>query len=209
MRRRTLLLVAAAICLGAAAAAAVLATDVGAWRSALRAGDAEAAADPSAATVPSADELLPFHAARDLLGLDDDLAFRRALVLFHDGYSGIPSHDQSSAGTEARAEAEATLERIVRSRGRRAEGVGGGEPARRARARRRVGRFEPGRLRRPRDRRAAERGPSSIPGTPTRRRTSSSHSVSRRRTARSAARATDRAAERRGGASQTTPGRGY
>ncbi len=117
MRRRTLLLVAAAICLGAAAAAAVLATDVGAWRSALRAGDAEAAADPSAATVPSADELLPFHAARDLLGLDDDLAFRRALVLFHDGYSGIPSHDQSSAGTEARAEAEATLERIVRTEG--------------------------------------------------------------------------------------------
>jgi hypothetical protein len=117
MKRRTLLLVAAAICLCAAAAAAMLATDVGAWRSALRAGDAEAAADPSAATVPTADELLPFHAARSLLGLDDDLAFRRALVLFHDGYSGIPSHDQSSAGTEARAEAEATLERIVRSEG--------------------------------------------------------------------------------------------
>ena len=117
MRRRTLLLVAAAICLCAAAAAAVLATDVGAWQSALRAGDAEAAADPSAATVPTADELLPFHAARSLLGLDDDLAFRRALVLFHDGYSGIPSHDQSSAGTEARAEAEATLERIVRVEG--------------------------------------------------------------------------------------------
>ena len=117
MRRRALLVVAAVLCLCAAAAAGLLATDVGAWRSALRAADAEAAADPAATTVPTADELLPFHAARNLLGLDDDLAFRRALVLFHDGYTGIPSHDQSSAGTEARAEAEATLERIVRTEG--------------------------------------------------------------------------------------------
>jgi hypothetical protein len=117
MRRRALLVVAAVLCLCAAAAASLLATDVGAWRSALRAGDAEAAAGPAATTVPTADELLPFHAARNLLGLDDDLAFRRALVLFHEGYTGIPSHDQSSAGTEARAEAEATLERIVRTEG--------------------------------------------------------------------------------------------
>ncbi len=117
MRRRTLLVAAAVVCLCAAATAALLATDVGAWHSALRAGDAEAAADPAAATVPTADELLPFHAARNLLGLDDDLAFRRALVLFRSGYTGIPSHDQSTAGTETRAEAEAALERIVRAEG--------------------------------------------------------------------------------------------
>ena len=114
MRRRVLLVVAAALCLCGAAVAAMLATDVGSWHSALREGDARAAADPAAVTVPGADELLPFHAARSMLGLDDDLAFRRALVLFRDGYTGIPSHDQSTAGSESRAEAEAALERIVR-----------------------------------------------------------------------------------------------
>jgi hypothetical protein len=114
MRRRTLLVVLAALCLCGAAVAALLATDVGAWHSAFRTGDAEAAADPAAAMVPTADELLPFHAARSLLGLDDDLAFRRALVLFRGGYTGIPSHDQGTAGSESRAEAEAALERIVR-----------------------------------------------------------------------------------------------
>ena len=114
MRRRVLLVLAAALLLCAASAAALLATDVRAWHSALRTSDAEAAADPAAATVPTADELLPFHAARNLLGLDDDLAFRRALVLVRRGYTGIPSHDQSPEGTAARAEAEAGLERIVR-----------------------------------------------------------------------------------------------
>ena len=114
MRRRTLLVVLAALCLCGAAVAALLATDVGAWHSAFLTSDAEAAADPAAATVPTADELLPFHAARSLLGLDDDLAFRRALLLFQGGYTGIPSHDQSTAGSESRAEAEAALERIVR-----------------------------------------------------------------------------------------------
>jgi hypothetical protein len=115
MRRRTLLVLAAAVCLCAAAVAALLATDVRAWESAFRAGDAEAVAHP---TEPrTADEILPFHVARNLLAVDDDLALRRALVLFHSGYTGIPSRDQSSAGTEARAEAEAALERAVRVEG--------------------------------------------------------------------------------------------
>ena len=117
MRRRALLVLAAVLCLAAAAVSALLATDVGAWHSAFRTSDAEAAADPAAATVPAAGELLPFHLARSLLGLGDDLAFRRALLLFRSGYTGIPSHDQSTAGTEARAEAEAALERLVRTEG--------------------------------------------------------------------------------------------
>jgi hypothetical protein len=57
--------------------------------------------------------VLPFHVARDLLGLRDDLELRRALVLFHGGYTGIPSSDQSTAGTAARAGAEAALERVA------------------------------------------------------------------------------------------------
>jgi hypothetical protein len=112
VRRRVLLVAAAALCLCGAAFAAMLATDVGSWQSAFRSADARAAT-----AVPTADEALPFHVARDLLGLGDDLAFRRALVLFHRGYTGIPSADQSTQGTEARAEAEAALERVVRQEG--------------------------------------------------------------------------------------------
>lgn len=115
MRRRALLGAAAALCLCGAAAAALLATDVRAWHSALREGDAAAVSHPSLPRTAS--EILPFHVARSVLGVEDDLALRRALVLFRSGYSGIPSQDQSSAGTEARATAEAALERIAREEG--------------------------------------------------------------------------------------------
>jgi hypothetical protein len=110
--RRLLLVAAAVLCLCGAAFAALLATDVGSWQSAFRSADARASV-----AVPTADETLPFHLARDVLGLGDDLAFRHALVLFHRGYTGIPSADQSTQGTEARAEAEASLERVVREEG--------------------------------------------------------------------------------------------
>ena len=117
MRRRTLLVAAAMLCLGAAAVAALLATDVRAWQSAVRADDARAVADPAGAMPRGADEVLPFHAARSLLGLQDDLELRRALVLFRAGYTGIPSRDQSTAGATARAQAEAALERAARGSG--------------------------------------------------------------------------------------------
>ena len=117
MRRRTLIVAAAVLCLGAAAVAALLATDVRAWQSAVRADDARAVAHPAAAMPRGADEVLPFHAARSLLGLEDDLDLRRALILFRAGYSGIPSRDQSTAGSAARAQAEAALERVVHASG--------------------------------------------------------------------------------------------
>jgi hypothetical protein len=117
MRRRALLVALAVVCLCAAAVAALLATDVRAWQSALRADDARAVARPGQAMPRSADAVLPFHVARDLLGLGDDLELRRALVLFHAGYTGLPSRDQSTAGTAARAGAEAELERVARAAG--------------------------------------------------------------------------------------------
>jgi hypothetical protein len=117
--------VLALVCLCAAAVAALLATDVRAWQSALRSDDAAAVARPGRALPRGADEVLPFHVSRDLLGLRDDLELRRALVLFHAGYTGVPSADQSTAGAAARAGAEAALERVVR---------GAGEDARRASA---------------------------------------------------------------------------
>ena len=115
MRRRTLLVLAAVVCLCAAAVAALLAADVRAWQSAFEAGDAAAVSHPSPPR--AADEILPFHVARSLLAVEGDLTLRRALALFHDGYSGIPSRDQSTAGTEGRAEAEAALERAIREEG--------------------------------------------------------------------------------------------
>jgi hypothetical protein len=114
VRRKAALLGLAAVCLAAAASAALLATDVRGWQSALRADDARAVTDRGRTMPRGADELVPFHIARDLLGVRDDLELRRALVLFRAGYTGIPSQDQSTAGTAARAGAETALERLVR-----------------------------------------------------------------------------------------------
>lgn len=107
------------MCLCAAAVAALLATDVRAWQSALAADDARAVARPGKAMPRGADEILPFHVSRDVLGLQDDLELRRALVLFHAGYTGIPSQDESVAGSAARAGAETALERVVQAEGDR------------------------------------------------------------------------------------------
>ena len=114
-RRRLLLCIAAALCLGAGTLAALLASDVRAWQTAVRASDARAVGDPASAVPSAPDQILPFHVARSLLGLDDDLALRRALVLVRRGYTGIPSHDQSTAGSQARAQAEAALTRVIQA----------------------------------------------------------------------------------------------
>jgi hypothetical protein len=117
-RRRLLLCIGAALCLSVGTLAALLASDVRAWQTALLASNARAAGDPSSG-VPSPDQILPFHLARSLLGLDDDLALRRALVLVRRGYTGIPSSDQSTAGSQARAQAETALARVIQAGGGR------------------------------------------------------------------------------------------
>jgi hypothetical protein len=117
-RRRLLLCIGAALCLSAGTLAALLASDVRAWQTALLASNARAVGDPSSG-VPSPDQILPFHLARRLLGLDDDLALRRALVLVRRGYTGIPSSDQSTAGSQARAQAETALARVIQAGGGR------------------------------------------------------------------------------------------
>ena len=116
-RRRLLLSLGAALCLFLAAAAALLANDIHAWQTTLRAGDAEAVVDPAKSVPSGAGEVLPFHVARSLLGVDDDLELRRTLLLFRRAYTGIPSRDQSTAGTELRAQAEVALGRLIRGEG--------------------------------------------------------------------------------------------
>ena len=117
--RRLPLCIGAALCLCVGTLAALLASDVRAWQTAVRSSDARAVGDPSSAVPSTPDQIVPFQVARRLLGLEDDLALRRALVLVGRGYDGIPSHDQSRAGSEARAQAEAALARVIQAGGDR------------------------------------------------------------------------------------------
>jgi hypothetical protein len=115
-RRRWILVAAAAACLVLAAFAAMAARDVGEWQSALRRGDVESAAD-GRKTAPSwsVGELTPFGLARSLLGVNDDLAFRRGVSLFSRAHIGIPSFEAGLEGSALRVQAEAALARAIRS----------------------------------------------------------------------------------------------
>jgi hypothetical protein len=77
--KRAALLIGAAASLAAAVALAFLATDVSRWPGALEAGDARYRAAPDEPGLWQPDELAPRRLARDLLAVDDDLAFRRAV----------------------------------------------------------------------------------------------------------------------------------
>jgi hypothetical protein len=115
-RRRWFLVTAAAACLVLAAFAALTASDVGEWQSALRRGDVEAAStDRRASPTWSVTELAPLGLARDLLGVDDDLTFRRGVALFRRAHTGIPSFEAGLEGSALRVQAEAQLARAIRS----------------------------------------------------------------------------------------------
>ena len=77
--KRAALLIGAAASLVAAVALVFLATDVSRWPGALEAGDARYRADPDEPGLWQPEELAPRRLARDLLALDDDLAYRRAV----------------------------------------------------------------------------------------------------------------------------------
>jgi hypothetical protein len=77
--KRAALLLGAAASLALAVALAFLATDVSRWPGALEAGDARYRTDPDEPGLWRPTELAPRRLARDLLGVDDDLAYRRAV----------------------------------------------------------------------------------------------------------------------------------
>ena len=77
--RRTALLLGAAASLVLAIALAFVAVDVSRWPGALDSGDARYRADPDQPGLWRPDELAPRRVARDVLALDDDLAYRRAV----------------------------------------------------------------------------------------------------------------------------------
>ena len=121
--RRVALVVGAVACLVLAALLTVLAVDVSRWDHALGADDARYQAAP-AGDLWNPSAFVPFGAAQAALGVDDDLAFRRAVRavrLSRLEETGIPD----TKLVLRRAEAQARLEEI---------GAGGGDPVRRSRA---------------------------------------------------------------------------
>jgi hypothetical protein len=75
-------LVAATVLLLAGAVLALLATDVVRWQSRMRSGDTRFAFVPGKRDLWTPSQLVPLGAAKALLGLDDDLAYRRAVRAF-------------------------------------------------------------------------------------------------------------------------------
>jgi hypothetical protein len=77
--RRELLLVVAVACLALAAFLALLAIDASRWRATMRADDVRYRVSPGEKLLWRPRLLAPFAAGTELLALEDDLAFRRAL----------------------------------------------------------------------------------------------------------------------------------
>jgi hypothetical protein len=88
MRREALVAVGA---LALAALLALLGFEALRWDRRLADDDARFAASPLAAELWKGDELLPVAPARNLLGLDDDLRYRRAVSLYTRSRPGEPT----------------------------------------------------------------------------------------------------------------------
>jgi hypothetical protein len=122
--KRAAPVVGAVVCIVLVALVFLLAADVWRWRDALRSDDARYRSAPSSGDLWDPGSLVPFDLARGSLGVDDDLAFRRAVRAMRLG----KLEDAQSADTEVllhRADAQTRLAAI-------AEGEGG--PERRSRA---------------------------------------------------------------------------
>jgi hypothetical protein len=83
--RRTLLVVLAAVATVAAVLLLVLAADVRRWERTFASGDVAFHSAPTAGRLWTPSEILPGDPARRLLGVEDDLAYRRAVRYFRLG----------------------------------------------------------------------------------------------------------------------------
>jgi hypothetical protein len=102
---------AAAACLVAAAMLVLLALDARAWSSRLPADDLRYRRDPSTHGLWQPRQLAPFGLARGVLGLGDDLAYRRALREFRIGRPLEPVF--TTAVTTHRIEAQIKLTNVL------------------------------------------------------------------------------------------------
>jgi hypothetical protein len=104
-------LAAAALMLAVAAFLVLLARDAWHWQRAVRDGDTRAAIAPVSPDAWQADATLPAGLARRLLGIDDDLAFRRIEMRA----IRIASRPQSTKTQQQRSIVETALGRIART----------------------------------------------------------------------------------------------
>lgn len=112
--RRILPLLVAIVLLGLATVLALFAADVRAWQGALTQSDLRFRGQRSHTGLWHSPTALPTDPARSVLGIDDALAYRRALQLFWFSTSGASTGGQADlAGT--RVEAEVELQRLMNS----------------------------------------------------------------------------------------------
>lgn len=116
MRRRALLTAGAAACFVVALALLLLATDVLRWRNALSADDVRYRSAAGASDLWDPTAVVPLGAARTLLGLGDDVAFRRAVRSLRLATLDNPSNSDTKQVLQ-RADAETRLEAIANGKG--------------------------------------------------------------------------------------------
>ncbi len=117
---------AAVVCLAAAVALALLAVDIDRWRSTIAPDDLRYRVAPGEQALWRPDQIVLFDAARTLLGVDDDVAFREAVRALRLSRISDPTASMSDPTLAIRrSDAQARLEAIVN---------GGGSAARRSRA---------------------------------------------------------------------------
>jgi hypothetical protein len=104
----------AALCLVAAAAVTLMASDVLRWQHRVDVDDQRFAAVPERAELWRVRPLAPFAPTRFLLGLDDDLAYRRAVHAFVRGRPRLETYTDTESITQ-RAQAQVMLANIVDS----------------------------------------------------------------------------------------------
>jgi hypothetical protein len=105
--------VGAAVCVGAAVVLLLLALDARAWSSRFPADDLRYRRSPSAHALWKPTELSPFRIDRSVLGIDDDIAYRRALREFRLGRPLEPVF--TPAATTNRVLAQIALTNVIQS----------------------------------------------------------------------------------------------
>jgi hypothetical protein len=110
--RRALPLLAAVVLLGLATALALFAADVRAWQGAFTQSDVRFRAQRSHIGLWRSPAVLPGDPARSLLGLDNSLAYRRALQLFWLSQIGSSTGGQADLAA-TRVSAETLLQRLM------------------------------------------------------------------------------------------------
>ncbi|TMK32290.1 MAG: hypothetical protein E6G64_07035 [Actinobacteria bacterium] len=115
MRTAALRASSAAVCVAAAVLLVLLALDARAWSTRLPADDLRYRRDPSASALWKTHELSPFGLDRSVLGIRDDIAYRRALREFRIGRPLEPVF--STATTTHRVQAQIALTDVMTAGG--------------------------------------------------------------------------------------------